>query len=553
MNMTPSLKHAIFLSLIVLLAASCNGKDSDLPPAVDYIKSVEVKNKQTGDIKVDNFARFIEIEIDKNETKNNVIVSLVLAEGVSMVSPATTEAEYNLENKATIRLSSANREINFTMSAKDYDSGTEPPDPPDPIVTAKPRFIWIDSGGNFRDFANSKENIKRDLILAKSAGFTDIVVCVRPISGDVLFETDLADQVKWLGAWVGSNYTRIERTATWDYLQAFIDAGHELGLKVHAAINTMTGGHISTLGRSGLMYNDDSKRNWATQIVTESGIVSIMDIQSTNDYTAKFFNPANDDVQEYLCKLLEDLAAYPLDGIILDRCRYDDIESDFSNDTRVKFENYIGRTLVNWPDDAMRHDITSWGALPSNLPPYFKQMLEFRAKVIHDFMIKAKTRIKAKNPDISYGQYVGGWYGSLYGVGLNWASKKYNTSANYSWATAKYSDYGYAEQMDFLLIGAYASPISIYGTTEWTVQGFCALAKDKVRGDTPVIGGPDVGNGDWGRMDINIVNNAITQSVDAAINAGDGYFLFDMVHLKNKNQWQYVKTGIDNYLNSIKK
>jgi hypothetical protein len=47
------------------------------------------------------------------------------------------------------------------------------------------------------------------------------------------------------------------------------------------------------------------------------------------------------------------------------------------------------------------------------------------------------------------------------------------------------------------------------------------------------------------------INQAITQSVDAAMSACDGYFLFDMIHLKNKNQWQYVKTGIDSYLRSI--
>ena len=107
--------------------------------------------------------------------------------------------------------------------------------------------------------------------------------------------------------------------------------------------------------------------------------------------------------------------------------------------------------------------------------------------------------------------------------------------------------------MDVILIGAYAAPTSIYGTTEWTVQGFCTLAKDKIRGDAPVVGGPDVGNGAWATTDIAVVNQAITQSVDAAINAGDGYFLFDMIHLKLKNQWQYVKTGIDNYLKSIEK
>ena len=28
------------------------------------------------------------------------------------------------------------------------------------------------------------------------------------------------------------------------------------------------------------------------------------------------------------------------------------------------------------------------------------------------------------------------------------------------------------------------------------------------------------------------------------MDASDGYFLFDMIHLKKANQWQYVKEGI---------
>ena len=99
------------------------------------------------------------------------------------------------------------------------------PDPdPEPGVE-KPRFIWVDAAANFPDFANSKENILRDLTKAREAGFTDIVVDVRPTTGDVLFRTSVVDQVEWLGAWLPGGYSKVERTATWDYLQAFIDAG----------------------------------------------------------------------------------------------------------------------------------------------------------------------------------------------------------------------------------------------------------------------------------------------------------------------------------------
>lgn len=407
----------------------------------------------------------------------------------------------------------------------------------------KPRFIWIDAAANFPDFANSKENIVRDLTLAKNAGFTDIVVDVRGTTGDVLFKTDVVDQAKWFGAWLPGGYTKIERTATWDYLQAFIDAGHTLGLKVHAGVNTMVGGNVTSLGSDGVLFRDASKKEWATQILTESGVVNTLDLGGSG---AKFFNPVNENVQNYLLDMLEDLAAYKdLDGIILDRCRYDDLDSDFSSYTKKKFEEYLGFSVTNFPKDVMTAG-TKAGSLPATLPTYFKQWLEFRVKTIHDFMVKAQTRVKATNKNIQFGVYVGGWYSSYYGVGVNWASPKYNTASAYSaWATAKYQNYGYADHLDFILIGAYAAPTRVYGTNEWTIQGFCSKAVEKIKGDAVVIGGPDVGNGDWATASSSVVNTAITQSVDAAMNASDGYFLFDMIHLKQKNQWQYVKAGID--------
>jgi uncharacterized lipoprotein YddW (UPF0748 family) len=427
----------------------------------------------------------------------------------------------------------------------------EEPEKPDPGTDdgTKPRFIWIDASANFPDFANSQDNIRRDLAKAKDAGFTHIVVDVRPPSGDVLFTTGRVAQVQWLGAWVGGVYTKITRTATWDYLQAFIDIGHELHLKVYAGFNTFVGGNQTALGGNGLLFRDASKKAWATQLLTATGIVNMMDNSAATD--AKFFNPANDNVQNFVVGLLEDLAAYPdLDGIILDRARFHELDSDFSNETRTKFEAFLGHSVPNFPDDVMQHNIKV-GVFPSTLPTYFKQWLEFRAKVIHDFMGKVRTRVKAKNPDIHFGVYVGGWYSQYYGVGVNWASPAYNTASAYPlWASANYKNYGFADLLDVIIIGAYAAPTSLYGSGEWTVQGFCSRAMALINGATLVVGGPDVGNGAWATDPDAVVNQAITQSVNAAINACDGYFLFDMIHLKLKNQWQYVKTGIYNYLNN---
>lgn len=47
---------------------------------------------------------------------------------------------------------------------------------------------------NFPDLPTIKKKMF-DLVLAKDAGFTDIVVDVRPTTGDVLFRTSIVDQV----------------------------------------------------------------------------------------------------------------------------------------------------------------------------------------------------------------------------------------------------------------------------------------------------------------------------------------------------------------------
>lgn len=438
----------------------------------------------------------------------------------------------------------------------DPDNPNTPDDPSDTTGTGtvtpvekptKPFYIWIDASANFPDFANSKENIKRDLQLAKDVGFTDVVVDVRPTTGDILFASSVGTPVEWLGAWVTGGYLKFERTADWDYLQAFIDAGHDLGLRVHAAINTMVGGNKTSLGQQGLLYRDPAKKDWATSYNLMSGITNAVDAGQNT----LFFNPAHPDVQAYLLQLIKDLASYEdLDGIILDRCRYVGLEADFSEESKSQFMKYMNILAIDWPDDVLPVGAT-YSTQPASKPKYYKKWLEWRAKVIHDFVEKAHDIAHAQNPDIKFGVYVGGWYSQYYDVGVNWASPNYNTGAYFSeWASSDYKKYGFADHCDHMLIGAYASPGAVYGSSEWTMQGFCSLAKNKIGASCPIVaGGPDVGNWDTAdKYSQEQENQAITDSVKACYDACDGYFLFDMIHLKKANQWGFVKNGIDKAL-----
>ncbi|MBO1362331.1 family 10 glycosylhydrolase [Prevotella sp. A2931] len=441
---------------------------------------------------------------------------------------------------------------------KPDNGGTTPPTPTPGGETvhkaAKPRYIWIDAPANFSRFANSKENIREDLKRAKEAGFTHIVVDVRPYTGDILFKSAAGHAVEQLDYWEGSAYKYYKRTADWDYLQAFIDIGHELGLRVDAAMNTFVGGSMNPygLGGQGMLFRESGKKGWASTYYLGSGLTNGMDlpVDAGNYYATRFLNPCNDDVQAYLLDLIGDLARYDLDAIILDRCRYDNLQADFSDDAKTKFQAYMkakGVTSFAFPQDVAKAGSEGYAGQPA----YFKDWLAFRAKTIYDFMGKVVARVRGVNSNVKVGAYVGAWYSDYYHSGVNWASRDYDPAVDYpEWANTDYRKYGFANKLDVLLLGCYAGASSVYGTTEWTMQGFCTQAAAKLKGDVKFAGGPDVGNPD-GFPQGNQAT-AVTNSVDACINASDGYFVFDMVHVRQFNYWNALKTGIDRYLNSLK-
>lgn len=431
--------------------------------------------------------------------------------------------------------------------------GDQPSVPEDPYhIKGKPRYVWIDASANFSDYANDKDRIAADLQKVKETGFTDVIVDVRPTTGDVLFKSSRGRALSKIDAWTSNGYNWLYRTADFDYLQAFIDAGHTIGLRVNAAINTFVGGYLCPygLGTIGMIFDDAEAQKWATYVNSGSGIKSTLEFMDpADDYGAKFFNPANADAQAFVLSLLKDLAAYDLDGIVLDRCRYndDDLLADFSDESRSQFEAWYGSRVPSWPSS-----IFSPGddELPWTLSNLQKAWLEFRAKTIHDFVEKASETVHGVNKDIRFGAYVGAWYSTYYNSGVNWASPKYNTSANYRWASAGYKNWGYADHCDFMFLGAYAASDSVYGNGEWTMQGFCKQGRNLLMGDTVFAGGPDVGNSSG--FENGGAEAVIPSTVDACINASDGYFVFDLCHIKKYNYWSAFKQGFDNYLSTVK-
>jgi len=412
-------------------------------------------------------------------------------------------------------------------------------------LSAKPKMMWVDATANFNRFSYP-DSICYYLDKLKQTGFTDVVVDVKPITGEVLYKSKIAPQMK--------EWQKFNRPDSIDFLGTFIHEGHKLGLKVHASLNVFAGGH-NFIDR-GIVY--DGKTSWQSINYTDSGMVPISKIK--HQYST-MLNPANKDVQKYEISILKELVTKykDLDGIVLDRVRYDCIQADFSELSKKIFERYIGAKIKNYPDDIYKWEKDAKGAPVHKDGKYFKQWLEWRVSVIYNFIKEAKAEVKKANPKVAFGDYTGAWYPTYYEVGVNWASNKYNPAAEYGWATKKYKNYGYAELLDLYTTGCYFYEVTKdeveknnqteikrseagmgKGKEYWySVEGSAELAMKVVNKAVPVYGGLYVEQykekNDPGQF---------AKATAMCLKKTDGLMIFDIVHIINYNYWDALAKGI---------
>lgn len=408
-------------------------------------------------------------------------------------------------------------------------------------------FLYFDATANFARFTH-KDSVVYYLQKAKEAGITDVVIDIKPITGEVLYPSKIAPvMTEWEG-----EYESGKKDTSWDMLSLFIEEGHKLGLLVHASTNVFVGGH--NYFDRGVVYNDKTKAHWQTLSYLPEGMTPIT--EQKRKYSA-MLNPALEEVQEYQLSILKELVEMysDLDGIILDRVRYDGIEADFSDESRALFEKNIGERVEDFPEDIFTYASDEPASRIEG--PLYKKWLEWRAGIIHDFMFKARDAVKEINPDLYFGDYTGSWYPSYYEVGVNWASNEYDPSADFDWATPAYKNSGYAEVLDIFLTGNYFYEVDKseakgidttkvvrneagqgLGQEYWcTVEGSAELVNKVVKGKAPVYAG----------IYVEQYKNDPEQFIKAlkmCRSKSEGAMVFDIVHIINYKWWDELKQGL---------
>ena len=404
----------------------------------------------------------------------------------------------------------------------------------------KRAMMWIDGEANFGRFSHT-DSIDYYLYKIHSMGFTDVVVDVRPITGEVLFDTPHAPRMR---EWQG-----VHRT-DFDYLGHFLEMGHKLGMRVYASMNVFVAGH--NFFDRGQVYT--SHPEWASVVYTPKGIKPIT--QCKERYSA-MVNPLDTTFRHHIVAVMQDLLrAYPtLDGIITDRVRYDGIEADFSDLSRKSFEACLGKRLRHWPGDVMTWTHDGDGHPTVKRGRWFKQWVMWRAQNIYQAMHELRDAAKAVNPAIRFGTYTGAWYPSYYEVGVNFASRDYNPATEYDWATPDYRKTGYRELLDLYITGNYYTDITEQSARErttgvrnetdsrtwhgswYSVEGSCRHLR-QILGRQPFYGGLLVDQL-YGNPD------KLRQSVEMNLRESDGLMVFDICHLIARPElWQVLEQGM---------
>lgn len=326
-------------------------------------------------------------------------------------------------------------------------------------------------------------------------------------------------------------------------INVVIDANHRVSGLVDSALLgddplvAPSGGSLVTATR-------DTDREWLGKNVHPGSNVRF-DMRTTmtpisqapSEKVSCFCSPWHPEVRKHILEIVKELVTnYEIDGFVLDRCRFSNLNNDFSDRARSAFEQYIHRAVTRWPEDIFAFSSTPGGDLVQG--PLYRPWLEFRARTIRDLVGEIAHTARAVKPKIVLGTYVGSWYPAYFNVGVNWAGEK--TNLRYPWFTPDYPRTGYAEYFDWISTGCYypvatRSDARQEGVDEkGTVEYASELSNQAVANGAfvyPAVYVPDYTN----------KPEVFLRALEAAGRQGQGWMIFDISYIDQFNWWPVLE------------
>jgi len=390
-------------------------------------------------------------------------------------------------------------------------------------------ILWVDFLANGKRLADPQEQLKL-VNRAKAAHITHLVVDAKIPYGHVTFKssTDALHVSEWsdgrYGAWAGR-----------DFLRELTDKAHEVGLKIIANVDIFAEGTIRS--RDGLAYE---RKDWQVTYyvpASEGGTASFIKAEEGHEDSI-FVNPLHPEVRAHQLAIIREIAElHPVDGIVLDRCRYPNVYGDFSELSRERFEAHLGTKVERWPEDIFTVGSEGDGS-KIRRGELFPEWTKWRSMNIKQFVQEAKAEFKSIRPDGLFCIYVGSWYPLYYEEGVNWASSTYR--AELEWASPTYHESGYADELDFLMTGCYYP--EVYKTEAavnnrpafwYSVEGGIEVSAAAMKGQIPFIASLYL-------HDYKDNLEQFAKAVALCRERSQGVMLFDVCYLEYYEWWEQL-------------
>jgi|AGTN01.1.fsa_nt_gi Exopolysaccharide biosynthesis protein related to N-acetylglucosamine-1-phosphodiester alpha-N-acetylglucosaminidase len=116
----------LFVGLLLIFAGACDDDNDSKIDISDHVESVSILNKAAGNITIDNFIHQVSVELVEDQVLSDVQIQLTLKSGVTMVSPSSTEATYDLTTSPKFTIEVAGKQYSYTIKVKEIEEPVGP-------------------------------------------------------------------------------------------------------------------------------------------------------------------------------------------------------------------------------------------------------------------------------------------------------------------------------------------------------------------------------------------------------------------------------------------
>ncbi len=393
--------------------------------------------------------------------------------------------------------------------------------------------LWVSPTASAQVVMNRK-GVAALVEQAKRAGFDAIILYIKELNGHVIYPSRIAPRL--------TEYKGTRFPEDFDPLKAFIEETHKRGLRLHAGFETFTEGNKNFPG-VGPGYTTHKEWQTVAYDVDEADKqVKRAPWGQFKQGIPLFVNAALPAVQNYELSIVKEvLRRYDVDAAVFDRARWQGLNTDFSDYSHALFAKYVNDRRLRWPEDVYEIRLRD-GKKEIIEGKYFRQWLEWRAHIIHDYFACLNRLVRRTRPRVSLEDYVGSWYPTYYEQGVNWASSKHRVP--YQWATPDYCKTGYAEFVDVLYVGLYypyvteAEAVTAGGPGWRSVEGAAKLAREVTMGAATVRGVVNYG-------DDNLSVSRLERATEMAAKELGGVSIFEASHVRRRNMWPFLVTFLN--------